>query len=523
MKKLLLLFTICLVQIQIFGQRNVPIIPYPKSVVLKTGNFDWKNTTQLTTDNLTEEMSKVLGFLNSGKPIKSEKPSSNNIFFQIDKQINLPEEGYTITISSDIVVKATNMKGIFYAVQTLLQLKNGYTQNNKTQIPAMIIEDTPRFAWRGMHLDVSRHFFTLDSIKRYIDLLAMHKMNVFHWHLTDDQGWRLEIKKYPLLTQIGGWRNETVIGHYYDRPAKYDGKKYGGFYTQEDAKEIVKYAAERYITVVPEIEMPGHAQAAIAAYPWLSCTDSVVQARTTWGVSSVIFNTKDSTMQFLKDVLTEVMQIFPSSYIHIGGDEAKKDLWKISPQIQKHIKDLNLKNEDELQSWFIKTMEKYLNDNGRKLVGWDEILEGGLAPNATVMVWRWDDAIKEALHQQHPVILCQSGNSYFDSYQAFQPKEPLAIGGFLSLEEVYAYEPIKKYIKPDQEHLILGGQANVWTEYIGTYKHVEYMAVPRMAASAEIWWSPKEGKDYYEFRNRLLPLLKIYKEKNINFCDKAFK
>jgi hexosaminidase len=378
----------------------------------------------------------------------------------------------------------------------------------------------PRFPWRGAHLDVGRHFFNADFVKKYIDIIALHKMNVFHWHLTDDQGWRIEIKKYPLLTEIGAWRDETVIGHPKagKEPVKYDGIKHGGFYTQDEIKEIIDYAADRYITIVPEIEMPGHAMAAIASYPELGCTGEKVKVRTTWGVSPYIYNVDDNTFKFLEDVLTEVIDLFPSEYIHIGGDEAVKDQWEESKKIQQQIKDLGLKDEHELQSYFIKRIEEFINNKGRKLIGWDEILEGGLAPNATVMSWRGVQGGIAAAREGHDVVMTPTTYCYLDYYQSkITDKEPLAIGGYLPLDIVYSYEPVPSELSTDEAKHILGAQANVWTEYIASPELVEYMLLPRMTALAELTWTPKEMKDLDDFKKRLETQVERYKTMGWNY------
>jgi hexosaminidase len=391
---------------------------------------------------------------------------------------------------------------------------------NKVSIPAVQITDIPRFSWRGAHLDVGRHFFDKEFIKKYIDIIAIHKMNVFHWHLTDDQGWRIEIKKYPLLTEIGAWRDETVIGHPWagKEPVKYDGIRHGGFYTQGEIKEIIDYAADRYITIVPEIEMPGHAQAAIASYPELGCTGEKMKVRTTWGISPNIYNTEDNTFKFLEDVLTEVIDLFPSEYIHIGGDEALKDQWKASNKIQKQIKDLGLKDEHELQSYFIQRIEKFINSKGRKLIGWDEILEGGLAPNATVMSWRGIQGGIDAASQGHDVVMTPSTHCYLDYYQSKNTEmEPLAIGGYLPLDTVYNYEPVPLELSADEAKHILGAQGNVWTEFIATPEHVEYMLLPRIAALAELTWTPKEMKNLEYFKKRLVIQVERYKTMGWNY------
>jgi hexosaminidase len=374
-------------------------------------------------------------------------------------------------------------------------------------VPAVTIEDQPRFTWRGMHLDVARHFMPKEFVKKYLDLLALHKINTFHWHLTDDQGWRIEIAKYPKLTQVGAWRKETIVGKQGGgdpKTWKFDGRRHGGFYTQNDVREIVAYAKDRFITVVPEIEMPGHAVAAIAAYPELGVDGTPTEVATYWGVFDNILNADDSTFRFMQDVLTEVMDLFPGTFIHVGGDEADKGRWKVSPAIQATIKSLGLKDEDALQSWFIKQMDTFLAAKGRRLIGWDEILDGGLGPGAAVMAWRGVKFGIAAASEGHDVVMAPNSHTYFDYYQARPTDgEPLAIGGFLPLETVYAYDPVPPDLDPTYARHILGAQGQVWTEYLETPKQAEYMAFPRASALAEVLWTPAAGRNFADFVNRL--------------------
>jgi hexosaminidase len=367
-----------------------------------------------------------------------------------------------------------------------------------------------------MHLDVGRHFFSVDFIKKYINLMAMLKMNTFHWHLTEDQGWRIEIKKYPKLQEIAAFRDETLIGHYSDKPHQFDGKKYGGFYTQEEIKEVVKYASARQITIIPEIEMPGHSQAAIAAYPELGCTGEQVKVATKWGVFEEIYCPKETTFKFLEDVIDEVSNLFPGKYIHIGGDEAPKIRWENCEHCQNLIKKEGLKDEHELQSYFIARMEKYINSKGKQIIGWDEILEGGLAPNATVMSWRGTNGAIEAAKQKHTVILTPQSHCYFDHYQSENKNEPLAIGGFLPLEKVYNFNPIPDELTTEEHQYVLGAQGNVWTEYMQTSENVEYMVFPRAIALSEVLWSAKEHRNYTDFIYRLEYFNKILDARNVN-------
>ena len=424
-------------------------------------------------------------------------------------------------------------EALFYGIQTLLQLlptEKDSTNNNRFEIPQLIIKDYPRFQYRGMHLDVGRHFFGVNEIKKYIDYLAYHKFNNFHWHLTEDQGWRIEIKKYPLLTSVGGFRNGTITGHH--PGTGNDSLRYGGFYTQEEVKEIVKYAQDRYITIIPEIEMPGHSSAAIAAYPQLSCfpdestkispntpwsgSRTGKQVQQTWGVFEDVYCPSDYTFTFLENVLDEVMQLFPSKYIHIGGDECPKTAWKRSPFCQELIKEKNLKDEHGLQSYFISTIEKYINSKGKKIIGWDEILEGGLAPNATVMSWRGEEGGIAASRQHHDVIMTPDGYCYFN-YSQRKNEDSLTIGGFLPVEKVYNYEPVPKELNEQEAKFVLGAQGNVWTEYIGNMSLLEYMVFPRMSALSEVLWSPKESRNWSEFSSELTAIYKRYKLWGANY------
>ena len=401
------------------------------------------------------------------------------------KHIRLGPEGYRLTITPQQVhISSSGPAGVFYGMQTLLQLmppeiyRKGHGAKADWSSPCLVIEDRPRFAWRGAMLDVSRHFMPLKFLMRFVDTLSVHKMNRFHLHLSDDQGWRMEIKKYPKLTEVGAWREETLKGHYRDKPHRYDGVRHGGFYTQNELKSLVAYAAARHVTIVPEIEMPGHAQAAIAAYPELGNTGKPLPVRTIWGVNRNIFNAEEETILFLEDVLTEVLEVFPGPFIHIGGDEAPKDQWKASEKAQARIAALGLKDEDELQSWFIRRMDAFLVERGRRLIGWDEILEGGLAPNATVMSWRGNQGGITAARAGHDVVMAPTHSTYFDYYQAPAEREPLAIGGFLPLEKVYTFDPIPAELSDEEAKHILGTQGQLWTEYIKTPAQAEYMGVP---------------------------------------------
>jgi hexosaminidase len=435
----------------------------------------------------------------------------------------LGAEGYSLSVQPARVLLAANQpQGLFLGTQTIRQLLPAQ-RTAGANLPAVEVADKPRYAWRGMHLDVSRHFFPTEFVKQYIDYLALHKMNTFHWHLTDDQGWRIEIKKYPKLTTLGGFREGTLIGHYGAKVPEYDNVRYGGFYTQEQIKEVVKYAQDRYITVVPEIEMPGHGLAALTAYPELSCTGGPFKVGQTWGVYDDIFCAgNEQTFAFLQDVLTEVMPLFPSKIVHIGGDEAPKTRWKTCPKCQARIKAEHLKDEHELQSYFVQRMEKFVNTKGKTIMGWDEILEGGLAPNAAVMSWRGMEGGIAAAKQKHQVVMTPGEFVYFDHAQGDPTLEPLNIGGYLPLEKVYSFEPTPKELTADEKKYILGAQANVWTEYIPTTQQVEYMVLPRMSALAEVLWTPASQKNWESFKVRMQPQYQRYAALGANYAKSAF-
>ena len=450
------------------------------------------------------------------------------IVLSINKNIS-NAEGYTLdTNAKQIRIDGASAAGVFYGIQTLrksLPLCNGKAA--QVSIPAVHIADAPRFAYRGTHLDVSRHFVTADSIRQFIDMLALHNINRFHWHLTDDQGWRIEIKKYPLLTAIGSKRAQTVIGH---NSGKYDGKPYSGYYTQKEIREIVKYAADRYITIVPEIDLPGHMQAALAAYPELGCTGGPYKVWEIWGISDdVLCAGNDKTMKFIDDVLKEVVGLFPSKYIHVGGDECPKVRWKDCPKCQARIKALHLEAKDghsaeeRLQSYVITHATKFLKSLGRNIIGWDEILEGGLAEGATVMSWRGESGGIAAAKQNHDVIMTPNTYLYFDYYQSLdKANEPDAIGGYLPLERVYSYEPMPKELTADEARHIIGVQANIWTEYMPTFKQMQYMGLPRIAALSEVQWSQPQLKNYTDFSNRLVGLTNIYDRLGYNYAKHLY-
>lgn len=513
-------FSIC------FSQQNTKVIPLPKSVVLGKGSYVLNSKTTIQAKENSFEATYLQQLIQEQTGLKLEINSKfqSNCIQLIELRadtLTTQIESYNLTISSNrISLSAFSNKGLFYGIQTLVQLLP-FEKKNEIHIPWQQISDQPKFKWRGMHLDVARHFFPKEFIKKYIDYLAMYKMNTFHWHLTDDQGWRIEIKKYPKLTQIGAWRNGSMIGHYNEQ--KYDTLLHGGFYSQEDVKEIVAYASQRHINVIPEIEMPGHATAALASYPELSCTGKNFEVAKQWGVLDDVFCTKPETLSFLKDVLSEVIDLFPSQYIHIGGDECPKTRWKNCPNCQKNIRDLGLKDEHELQSYLVQTIEKFVNSKGRKIIGWDEILEGGLAPNAAVMSWRGTEGGITAAKQKHHVVMSPGSHCYFDFYQGEQKTEPLAIGGYTPLEKVYAFNPIPEELTSEESTYILGGQGNVWTEYMDDFSKVEYMAMPRMAALAEVLWGKDEKATFDAFKIRLLHHFDRLDQMKINYSKALFE
>ncbi len=494
------------------NDHNLGIIPAPFSVKKLKGDFRLNPETIILADSpgaksvqFFAAWLKKNGYGNSVTDInsldKKKREFKNSIRLSVNVKGDLPAEGYQLYIMDDGITLNGKGAGMFYGVQTLIQLLHS-TNAGYATVPCAAIVDYPRFAYRGMHLDVSRHFFDVDFIKKYLDVMASYKLNNFHWHLTDDQGWRLEIKKYPKLTEIGSMRAQTKVGKFSGNDSDlYDNTPYGGFYTQDQVIDVVNYAAQRYINVVPEIEMPGHALAAIAAYPELSCDPPKEhKVAETWGVFNDVFCPTDETFKILTDVLNEVVQLFPGKYIHIGGDEVPKEAWKKSDFCRQLIADQNLRDENGLQSYFIGRIEKSVNAQGRSIIGWDEILEGGLAPNATVMSWRGEQGGIAAAQLGHDVIMTPgSAGLYFDHAQSKSSEEPLSIGGNAPLSKVYAYDPVPAVLSKDQQKHIIGVQANLWTEYIATTAKAEYMLLPRMLALSEIAWTQTANKDYENF------------------------
>ena len=515
------------------AQGDYAVIPLPQEVAVQgSAPFLLKPSTPITYQEGDAEMEQTARFLASYiKEVTGYEPkvtagdAGKGIHLSIASDIQ-NKEGYRLLVSENgVEIAGASNAGIFYGVQTLRKSIPVAADGMQVELPAVSINDYPRFPYRGMHLDVSRHFFPTDSVKKFIDILALHNMNRFHWHLTDDQGWRIEIKKYPELTQIGSKRKETVIGR---NSGKYDGQPYDGFYTQDEIRDVIAYAKERFITIIPEIDLPGHQLAALATYPELGCTGGPYEVWTQWGVSDdVICAGNEKSMQFLEDVLAEVIDLFPSEYIHIGGDECPKVRWQKCPKCQARIKAEGIKGdskhsaEEYLQSYVISRMEKFVESKGRHIIGWDEILEGGLAPNATVMSWRGVGGGIEAAKQQHNVIMTPNSYLYFDYYQSTDTEhDPLAIGGYLPLERVYSFEPTDG-IPEEYRKYVIGAQANLWTEYIPTFSQVEYMIMPRMDALADVQWS-NAPKDYKAFLSRLVRMTKLYDRLGYNYAKHIF-
>lgn len=530
MKKILALTLLASLSVSAFAQTdvNMGIIPAPVSVTKKTGTFKLDKTVVLVSDDIKN--ARMADLLNAYivtrggfalRELKAAGASEKAIVITSSGADALPAEGYKIDITDKKITITGKEAGLFYAVQSMMQLMPE-KRNDQILITAASINDYPRFKYRGMHLDVGRHMFPVAFIKKYIDLMSQYKLNNFHWHLTEDQGWRIEIKKYPKLTSVGGSRNGTIIGRH--PGVGTDNTVYKGFYTQNEVRDVVSYATARFINVIPEIELPGHSSAAIAAYPELSCfpdKDTFVDEKTPWsgsrkgkqvqqqwGVFQDVFVPNENTFKFLEGVLDEVIALFPSKYIHIGGDESPKEYWKQSEFCQQLIKKLGLKDEHELQSYFIQRIEKYINSKGRSIIGWDEILEGGLAPNATVMSWRGVEGGIAAAQQNHDVIMTPGGpiGLYFDHRQSTSVDEPTNIGGLAPYSIAYAYDPMPKELTADQQKHVIGVQANVWTEYIQTPAKVEYMILPRMFSLSETAWSQVNRKDLKNFSEERIPL-----------------
>ena len=508
------------------------VVPWPQTLQPRAGAFRVDAETRVVVSHLDSveawsaaeswaaRMRVASGYpLSVGSAAETGADDGNVVAFLLDPALDTGEEGYRLEVTPRAVtIRATTSTGLFYGAQTLRQLSPVATERGGLLsdgppdgwvIPAVSIEDQPRFSYRGMHLDVGRHFADVAFVKRYLDLMALFKFNRFHWHLTEDQGWRIEIEAYPRLTEVGAWRDGTLVGHYGNRPHTFDGRRYGGFYTQDDVREVVAYAAERHITIIPEIELPGHSSAALAAYPEFGCGEGPVEVAQLWGVFEDIYCPREETFTFLETVLDEVMGLFPGPWIHIGGDEAPKAQWERSEVAQAVMQREGLADEQELQSWFIRRIEAHLNEAGRRLIGWDEIVEGGLSPTATLMFWRdWNQqALELAATQGNDIVMTPNSVMYFDHYQGDPAGEPVAIGGLTTLEDVYAFEPVPESFGEAAGRRVLGAQANLWTEYIDSPRKAEYMAYPRAVALAEVVWSDTAGRDWASFRERLVGVL----------------
>ena len=505
------------------SQQNISIIPAPIFYKLTGDSIQINGKVQVTFKNKNysqKELKSTKIFESAVNSFSDSKKSNIKIEFDTNEKL-ASKEAYKIEISKNKILVSGQEEGLFYAVQTLLQFLPNDPSKKELKFACVIVRDQPRYGYRGLHLDVCRHFFSVNVIKDFIRQMSSYKLNTFHWHLTDDQGWRIEIKKYPKLTEIGSKRAQTLVGNKFERsPFFFDGNPYGGFYTQEEIKEVVKFAEENYVNIIPEIEMPGHASAAVTAYPNLACfPDRNYKAAESWGVFEDVFCAgKDENFTFLEDVLKEVMELFPSNYIHVGGDECPKTRWKVCPNCQKRIKDLGLKDEHELQSYFIKRIEKFLNANGRQIFGWDEILEGGLAPNAAVMSWRGESGGIHAAKLKHPVVMTPERTVYFDYNQGYSPNEPLTVGRLSTLEKVYHYNPTPvDSLTVEEQKYIIGVQANLWSEYLTNESKLNYMLYPRMFALAEIAWTETPNKNYNHFVQNQLPyhLEKLEKQKRL--------
>lgn len=522
---------------KIFTEKDIQIIPKPNQLAVQPGIFEFsKKTVFVAGTDFQKEISNALinkfGIAAGWRPVLGVKaPQRNFVQFKVDPAFH--KEAYKLEVNNDIItITAKGNAGFIYGLETIRQLLPTAIESNaaittaKWQIPNVTITDEPRFQWRGLMLDVSRHFFDKNYILATIDRLAMHKMNVLHLHLVDDQGWRIEIKKYPKLTEVGAWRVDQENLSWNARLTANPDEKgtYGGFFTQEELKEIVKYAATKNIEVIPEIEMPAHVSSAIASYPELSCFDQRIGVPSggLWPITDIYCAGKESTFEFLENVLAEVMTIFPSKYIHIGGDEATKTNWTKCPHCQKRMKDLGLKDTNELQSYFVKRIEKYINSKGKKVIGWDEIVEGGLAPEATVMSWRGTKGGIEAADQGHDVIMTPESHCYFNFYQGPQNDEPLAFDAYTPLNKVYEFDPVVPTMSAVEANHVLGGQANLWAEHLAGPKDSEYMIFPRLAAMAEVLWSSKESRNWNDFTTRLMPLLTRYDYLGINYAKSAY-
>lgn len=519
------------------NKKDIAIIPEPVSIKMKYGFYTFDKNSTVSFNNIDKNNSTVLYIIEyfekyfgfSPNVVNPDHKVNNCIYFSINskKDLELGEEGYRLKVERNrIIIEANTSTGLFYGFQTLYQLApNDINKKNQEKIKILCLEilDYPRFKWRGNHLDVSRHFFDVEYIKKHLDILALYKINKFHWHLTDDHGWRIQIDKYPKLTEIGAWRvyRSDVSWTKGDAPKEGEKASYGGYYTKDQIREIVAYAAQRHIDVVPEIEIPGHCSAILASYPDFACDNYpyYVQIGPYWPPKAIMCAGNDKVIQFYKDVIDEVASLFPYDYIHIGGDEAVKENWKKCQKCQSRIKEQHLKNETELQSWMIREIEKKVIADGKNIIGWDEILEGGVSKNATIMSWRGENGAIAAARQGNNAIMTPTDYCYFDYYQADPKTEPEAIGGYVPLEKVYSFEPIPNSLNAEEQKFIMGAQCNLWSEFLYNADKVEYMLLPRLCALSETVWSPKEKKEWNHFKLKIIEHKKRLNALGYKYCD----
>lgn len=536
-----LLAVICFAIITACGDKDVTadfnIVPLPNQITKIEGkDFVLSSKTKIVYPKNNPDIERTANFLadyiseSTGYRLETTTENQDNSIVLMAQLSTDNNEAYTLKVNEKgILINGATPAGTFYGVQTLRKAIPAVAHKKNVVFENIEINDAPRFKYRGMQLDVSRHFFNADSVKRYIDLLAFHNMNRFHWHLTDDQGWRVPIEKYPKLTEIGAYRDETVIG--YNESNTYDGKRYGGYYTRDEIIDIIKYARDRFITIIPEIDMPGHMSAALASYPQLGCTGKGYKTATKWGIfDDVLCMGNDSVLQFAFDVLDEITELFPSEFVHIGGDECPKTRWMECPKCQARIKELKLKDdkehtaEEKLQSWFMHQVEMHLAEKGRKVIGWEEILEGGIGPNATVMSWRGMDGGYTAVKQKHDAIMTPNSHLYFDYYQSEDTEnEPLAYNGYVPIEKVYSLNPIPDKLSPSEQKHIIGVQANMWSEYAPTFRQVEYMVLPRMCALSEVQWCNADRRDFFKFLKRLPKIIEFFQRDSFNYSKRVFE
>lgn len=534
-----LLYTIGIVSILFSCKEPLPrpvirIIPLPSEVTDQEGLFSLTSSTKIGISNDNEQMRQIASFLTrhtekyygiTNSVTTSEKADKGLIFLKLDENLKLGKEDYLLTVASDgVTIEAAAPNGLFYGVQTLIQLMPSTPKQDAAIIlPGVEIKDSPRFSWRGLHLDVSRHFMPKEFILKYLDYMAMHKFNTFNWHLADDQGWRIEIKKYPRLTEVGSIRKTTMLGHI-NNPTGIDTIPSGGFYSQNDVREIVAYASERYITVVPGIEMPGHGLAALAAYPELGCTVVPYEVATRWGTFNDVYCPgKEGTYTFMKDVIAEMTTLFPGKYFQIGGTECSETRWEKCTQCQLKMKTDSMGTTHDLQTYFVRRISKTLDSLGRDMVGWDDIVKDTLLTKAVVMSWRGQTGGIAATQRKLQTVMSPAKFCNFDQYQTNPKGEPLAVGGLLTLEQVYNFEPVPKDLPRQESKYIIGAQANVWTQYMKTPEHVEYMIFPRAAALSEVLWSTKASRNYPWFKKRMLEQIKRYDAEGIRYCKTEFK